>query len=536
MLSSSKSSGSRSRVLTADEAVALIPEGATVATGGFIGAGVPEALLSALERRFLATATPRDLTLVYGAGQGDGKTRGINHLAHAGLIKRVIGGHWGLAPKMGQLAISNQIEAYNFPQGVVCQLFRDIAAGRPGCITHVGLETFIDPIHRGGRLNDRSVESLIERVQLGDDTWLWYKSFPIHVGLIRASCADPLGNLGTADEVLVGEILPIAQAVRNQRRQRGSVERSGLLIAQVRRILDRPLPPQQVRVPGILVDRIVVADEIEHEQTFGGPHNEAYCTAASLPEPAAEGGFSASVLPGGPLPLDERRIIASRACDELAPGFVCNLGIGIPEGLARIASERGLLDRLVLTVESGSIGGIPASGLSFGASMHPQAIIDQPAQFDFYDGGGLDFAALGAAQIDALGNVNVSQFGTRLSGVGGFVNISQTARRLVFCGTLTAGGLEIVVEPGKLRIVREGSVKKFVNQVEQKSFHAGRAQQIGQEVLYVTERAVFRLIEEGIELIEVAPGIDVERDVLGQMEFRPIIRNVRTMAESSFQT
>jgi propionate CoA-transferase len=505
------------KLCTAEEAVSLIKDGDTIATGGFVGSAVPEALTSAIEERFRKTAKPIDLTLVYAAGQGDGKNRGANHLAYRGLLKRVIGGHWALAPKLGKLAAEGHIEAYNLPQGVISQLFRDIAAGRPGCITHVGMNTFIDPLHQGGRLNDRTPPGIVERVELGGKTWLWYKSFPVHAGLIRATSADTFGNLVMDKEVVFSEVLPIAQAAHNS---------GGIVIAQVSSLLKEPANPQSVKVPGLLVDRIVVAESRHHLQTFSEKYNPGYCT--TLPE----GWTAGDNLE--PLPMNARRIIAERVCDEIPHGSIVNLGIGMPEGVARIAAERGLLDSFTMTVESGPIGGIPASGLSFGASLYPQAVIDQPSQFDFYDGRGLDFAALGLAQTDKEGNVNVSKYGEKISGVGGFVNITQTAKRLVFCGTFTAGGLEIRIENGKLIIIKEGKIRKFVKKVEQISYYAPRALEIGQEVLYVTERAVFRLTNRGLELIETAPGIDPDTGVLALMDFKPVIRNVKTMPVNLF--
>lgn len=517
------------RITSAADAVAAIPSSATVAIGGFVGAGHPEALTAALEQRFLASATPRGLTLIYAAGQGDRAHRGLNHLAHAGLLKRAIGGHWNLVPKLGKLALENQIEAYNFPQGVLCVWFREIAARRSGVITKVGLNTFIDPQHGGGRLNARTVEPLVERLTLDGEEWLRYRAFPVTVALIRATSADRRGNLSMEREGIIGEVLPIAQAAKNH---------GGIVIAQVERVVDRIADPKSVRVPGALVDYLVVAEPPQHAQTFGEPFNEAYVLASAAPlgGPERAGGACPAIRPT-PIPelLAERKIIGRRALMEIRAGDIVNLGIGLPESVTTAAAESGRLHEFTLTVESGPIGGVPASGLSFGCSHYPEAIVDQPSQFDFYDGGGLDVAVLGAAEVDAEGSVNVSAFAGRFVGVGGFVNIAQSARRVVFCCAFRAGGLEVSVRDGLLRIVREGQQAKFVKRVQQVCFHGPSALARGQQVLYVTERAVFELTPSGLALVELAKGADLPHDVLQQMEFAPTRTQFRPMPGACFQ-
>lgn len=499
--------------VTADVAIAAIPDGACVAIGGFVGAGHPEMLTAALERRFLQTGTPNDLTLYYCAGQGDRGERGLNHLAHRRLIKRVIGGHWNLAPKLGAMALANEIEAYNFPQGVLSVLLREIAAKRPGLITQVGLNTFIDASQTGGRMNERTTEPLVERLMLDGQTWLRYKPVPVHVGLIRATYADARGNLSMDREGLVGEVLPIAQAAKNH---------GGIVIAQVEKVVDRLPDPKAVRVPGILVDYVVVSDGVQHDQTFGEVFNADYVSTCN----------TAFELPA--MAFSERKIIGQRALQEIRAGDIVNLGIGLPESVAMVAAETGRLQEFTLTVESGPIGGVPASGLSFGCSHFPEAIIDQPSQFDFYDGGGLDIAVLGAVEVDAEGSVNVASFAGRFAGVGGFVNIVQSARRLVFCLTLRAGDLEVAVENERLVIVKEGRHAKFVKRFQHVCFHAPTALHRGQQVIYVTERAVFELTAQGLKLIELAPGVDLQKQVLEQMEFAPVIESVSAMPDGCF--
>ncbi len=494
----------KDKVVTAEQAVSLVRDRDTLSSVGFVQSCVPEALLKALERRYLDTGSPKNLSLFATAGQGDSKTKGLSRLGHPGLLRKVVAGNWGRMPSVCQLALDNKIYAYNLPQGIIAQLFRDLAGGKPGAFSKIGLHTFIDPRHGGGRINDVTTRDIVKLVDFEGEEWLFYKVAPVTVAFIRGTTADPAGNITMEKEPLTLNNLAMAMAAKNS---------NGIVIAQVERIAERnTLPPRDVKVPGIFVDCVVVAPPEDHMTNLATQYHPGYAGRIRVP---------VATVP--PLKLDERKIMARRAAFELPPNGIVNLGVGVPEGVASVANEEKVLQYITLSVESGAIGGIPASGASFGSSLNMDAVIDENQQFDFYDGGGLDLACLGMAECDRAGNVNVSRFGTRLIGVGGFINISQNARRVVFTGTFTVGGLEVAVEDGKLKIIKEGKNRKFVDRVGQISFSGQYAYERGRMVLYVTERCVFRRVRAGLALIEVAPGIDIERDILAHMDFKPVI-------------
>ncbi|MBI3693705.1 MAG: hypothetical protein HY238_02535, partial [Acidobacteria bacterium] len=462
------------------------------------GHSIPEQLLAALGRRFRQTGSPRGLTLVHPFGVGNQKDKGLEHLADPRLIRRIIGGHWSMSPSMARLAAENKIEAYNLPAGIIVQLLGASAAASPAWISEIGLGTFIDPRLEGGKLNAAASEDLVEVFVRDGREYLWYKTFPVHVALIRATAADPLGNLNMDEEVAPWDNCMMAQAARAS---------GGLTLAQVKRTVGMyELDPRTVRVPGIFVDSIVV--DPEQGQTFQIHYDPSLCGAARKPA-AAFGDF----------PLNPRKVIARRAALELFPGAVLNLGFGMPDGVMKVAREQGLDGEVTPTVEHGQIGGIPAEGLDFGASYNSTAIIETRHQFDFYHGRGVDLAFLGFAEVDAEGNVNVSRIESAVIGTGGFIDIAQKARKLVFCGTLTARG-----------------TPKFVPRVKQITFSGRRALLDGHEVLYVTESAVFRLTASGVELIEIAPGLPAETDILPKLAFRPEVASpLRHMPAELFQ-
>jgi len=495
-----------SKIISAQRAAELIKDGVTIAWTSSSLLGFAEEVAMAIEKRFLETGSPRDLTVTHSTGCGDyplGDTKGMNHFGHEGLVKRVIAGHIGQAPRLGRLVTENKIETHLLPQGVMTQLWRQMAGRKVGVISKIGLGTYVDPRLQGGRISEITKEELVKLIEFEGEEYLYYKPFPIDVAIIRGTTADEKGNMTMTHEALNLEAMSLATAAKNN---------GGIVIAQVKYIAKAgTLNCRRVKVPGVLVDHIVVAQLENHLQT-----------AATSYEPALCGETVAPLAAIPPLPLDERKVILRRAAMEMLPDSTLNLGIGMPEGVANVAVEEGALEMVTLTTEVGNFGGIPTSGSDFPATWNAECTADHSFMFDFYDGGGLATGILGLAEVDAEGNINVSKFGPRVVGPGGFINIATSANRIVFIGTMTVGA-KSTVRDGKLVILQEGKKKKFVNRVEQITFSGTYARKVGKPILYVTERAVFSLEADGLTLIEVAPGLDVEKDIISAMEFRPRI-------------
>ncbi len=506
----------KNKVISANSAIALIKDGDVVCTTGFVQSCIPEALHAALEKRYVETNAPKGLTLIMCAGAGDSKGLGTGRLHHEGLLSRVIAANFGRMPKVAQAAQENKIQGYNLPQGVISKLYRSCAAGSPGLFTKVGLHTYVDPRLGGGKVNDLTKDDIVKHVEVDGEEWLFYKATPIDVALIRATSADPSGNLSMEKEALTLDVLAQAMAAHNG---------GGLVIAQVERIVEQgSIRPKDVKVPGILVDCVVLADDpIMHRMNYGVMYDPALAGEVRVPVDA---------MPK--MELDERKIVARRAAFELPPNGVINLGVGAPDGVASVANEEKVTPYIVMTTEAGAVGGVLAGGSSFGSSANAHAVMDQNQMFDFYHGRGLDLTCLGMAECDQFGNVNTSKFGGRLNGCGGFIDISQNARAVVFAGTFTVGGLEVQIAYGKVKIMKEGRSRKFVNNVEQITFSGKFATQRSQPVIYVTERCVFQLTPDGLELIEVAPGIDIEKNILAHMDFKPIINKPMPMDRRIF--
>lgn len=494
-----------SKLVTAEQAAALIPDGATVGVTGMGLAGWPEEIGCAIRDHFRETGHPRGLFLRQGCNLGDWIERGVTRLGEAGpgLVTKWCGAHVGSGFALRKLAAENQLELYLIPQGIEVNLWREIAAGRPGLLSKVGLGTFVDPRQGGGRINACAKDEIVKLVQFEGEEYLFYKSFPVHVALIRGTTADENGNLTLTHECLDHEALPLAMAAKNS---------GGIVIVQAEYIAKAgTLNPNRVAVPGIFVDYVVQATRkdacFQTERTYYDP---ALCGELRKP-------FAAIA----PLPLSERKVIARRCATELRHGDLINLGVGIPGGIASVVNEETDANDFCMITEGGLIGGVPASEHDFGASYNAESRIDHGYMFDFIDGGGLNLTCLGIGEIDEEGNNNVSWLGDMVMGPGGFVNITQSTPTIIFCGTFM-NKAKLQIGGGKLTILEEGKTPKFVKKVKQISF-SGKYAGKDQKILYVTERAVFRLIDGKMTLLEYAPGIDLQKDVLDKMGFRPEI-------------
>lgn len=508
-----------SKLVSAEFAANLVKDNMALGVGGFVGFNVAEEILVALENKYTTVGEPKNLTVFHCAGVGDGATRGMNHLGHEGLIKRLICGHVGLAPMVGALCVQNKIECFIIPQGVCSHILRATAGKKPGLITHVGLKTYADPRNEGCKGNQAAIDSgheVCELVNVAGKDYMFYKSVPLDVCFIRGTYADESGNITMDKEALVSDVLEMAMATHNS---------GGIVVCQVEKMVQKgTLASKDVKVPGFLVDYIVEGKPENHRQWFvDDDYHPELVGDIKVPMGAIE-----------PMPLNPRKVIGRRGAMLLKKGNVVNLGIGVPEAVAAVAGEEGCSDAITLSIESGVLGGVPTGGKGIGATVNPEAMFKQPDCFDFYDGSGLDMAFLGSAEVDEKGNVNVSKFGGRMVGPGGFINITQNAKTVIFCGTFTAGKMKCEIKDGKLNIIEDAPGIKYIKSVEQITYSAEYGVESGQNVYYLTERAVFKLSPEGLELIEIAPGVDLQKHILDKMEFTPIMKDIKVMDERIF--
>lgn len=495
------------KIISKEQAVHMIRNGSTVGIGGFGAYGAPESLLAEIRKQFDETGNPQSLTVTTGVSPGSFtmEQKGLNRMAADGLIDTIIAGHFANPPMIANMVGENKIAGYAVPLGVLMHLYDAIAGHKPGVLTPVGLGTFADPRIEGCRANQKAADrnmDLVNLVNIGAEKYLLYKSFPVDISLIRGTYADAGGNISVEEEAEGDFEFELAAAAHNS---------GGIVIAEVKAIVNAgSIPPKKVRVHGSMIDYVVVGDEDLYMQGYNGYY-----------KPELSGDIKVPSDDISPMPMSNRKIIARRAALELAPDCVINLGIGMPSGIGSVANEEGI--KPVLSLETGPLGGVPVEGPGFGASTNPDVIYNLSDVFHLYDGGILDMTFLGAAEIDKKGNVNVSKFAGRCSGPGGFINITQATKKVAFIGTFTAGGLKESVADGKLVIEQEGSSHKFVEQVEQITFSGDYAVKTGQRILYITERAVFRLTKDGLLLEEIAPGADLQKDILDRMDFRPLV-------------
>lgn len=502
-----------SKLISAKEAADLIFDGATIAAATVAYTGHAESVLKYIEKRFLETGHPCGLTYTHAAGSQGPNKNGSVHMCHEGLVKRYIAAHWGVSREWCELVGSNKVEAYSFSQGTLAHMFRSNGSGQPGHLTKTGLGTFIDPRQDGGKMTQRAKDNgpdLVKHMVIDGEEYLFYKAIPIDFALIRATYADEDGNLTMDDEPVKLETLPVVLAAKRY---------GGKVVVQVKKyVKNGSLNPRDVVVPGQLVDYIVECEDLENEHRM---------TAGSYYDPAFLGHvrYTDDCLPGIPVEMNIRKIIGRRAVLETKKGSIGNVGIGIPyDTISRMLYEEGVRKDITFTLETGVFGGVLTHQNDFGAAYNFDAMLDQPSIFDYYNGTGLDITFMGVGEIDAKGNVNASKMNGKVTGCGGFVDITQNSKKVVFCTAFTAHGLRISWDEEKgITIEQEGTVKKFVDQVVQTTFSAEYARKFGQEVLYVTERAVFKLTDNGLMLTEIAKGVDLQKDILDQMDFRPEI-------------